>query len=90
MRVGVALLAIAVSAVMVEAATPIAKKKASSIRKKRKKTAKRLKASLVGREHTVIADVPYRRSGPSEPDETEEEGVRPGAGGVGPRPVRDE
>ena len=25
-------------------------------------TAKRLKASLVGREHTVIADVPYRRS----------------------------
>jgi len=24
--------------------------------------AKRLKASLVGREHTVIADVPYRRS----------------------------
>ena len=26
-------------------------------------TAKRLKAALVGREHTVIADVPYRRSG---------------------------
>ena len=25
-------------------------------------TAKRLKAALVGREHTVIADVPYRRS----------------------------
>ena len=24
-------------------------------------TAKRLKAALVGREHTVIADVPYRR-----------------------------
>jgi amino acid transporter len=26
-------------------------------------TAKRLKSALVGREHTVIADVPYRRSG---------------------------
>jgi hypothetical protein len=26
-------------------------------------SAKRLKAALVGREHTVIADVPYRRSG---------------------------
>lgn len=26
-------------------------------------TAKRLKAALMGREHTVIADVPYRRSG---------------------------
>ena len=26
-------------------------------------TARRLKAALVGREHTVIADVPYRRSG---------------------------
>ena len=25
-------------------------------------TAKRLKAALVGREHTVIADVPYRRT----------------------------
>jgi hypothetical protein len=25
-------------------------------------TARRLKAALVGREHTVIADVPYRRS----------------------------
>ncbi len=24
-------------------------------------TAKRLKAAIVGREHTVIADVPYRR-----------------------------
>jgi hypothetical protein len=24
-------------------------------------TAKRMKAALVGREHTVIADVPYRR-----------------------------
>jgi len=24
-------------------------------------TAKRLKAALIGREHTVIADVPYRR-----------------------------
>jgi hypothetical protein len=24
-------------------------------------TAKRLKSALVGREHTVIADVPYRR-----------------------------
>ncbi len=30
-------------------------------------TAKRLKASLVGREHTVIADVPYRRSEQHEP-----------------------
>jgi hypothetical protein len=25
-------------------------------------TAKRLKAAIVGREHTVIADVPYRRA----------------------------
>jgi hypothetical protein len=25
-------------------------------------TSKRLKAALIGREHTVIADVPYRRS----------------------------
>ena len=54
-------------------------------------TAKRLKGSLVGREHTVIADVPYRRSGASESDETEEEGVRPGGGhGPGPRPLHDE
>jgi hypothetical protein len=54
-------------------------------------TAKRLKASLVGREHTVIADVPYRRAGAHEPDETEEEGVRPTSGdATGPRPVRDE
>ena len=30
-------------------------------------TAKRLKAELVGREHTVIADVPYRRSDHHEP-----------------------
>ncbi len=30
-------------------------------------TAKRLKAELVGREHTVIADVPYRRSDQHEP-----------------------
>jgi hypothetical protein len=30
-------------------------------------TAKRLKAELVGREHTVIADVPYRRSDTHEP-----------------------
>jgi hypothetical protein len=28
-------------------------------------TARRLKAALVGREHTVIADVPYRRGSPS-------------------------
>jgi hypothetical protein len=54
-------------------------------------TAKRLKASLVGREHTVIADVPYRRAGAHEPDETEEEGVRPAPGDApGPRSVRDE
>lgn len=26
-------------------------------------TAKRLKAALLGREHTVVADVPYRRGG---------------------------
>jgi len=30
-------------------------------------TAKRLKATLVGREHTVIADVPYRRGTPTVP-----------------------
>jgi amino acid transporter len=55
-------------------------------------TAKRLKASLVGREHTVIADVPYRRSGPLEPDEAEEKGVRPAAasGEPGTPPLHDE
>jgi hypothetical protein len=28
-------------------------------------TAKRLKAALIDREHTVVADVPYRRGGRS-------------------------
>jgi hypothetical protein len=31
-------------------------------------TAKRLKAALLGREHTVIADVPYRRGTPDRTD----------------------
>ena len=30
-------------------------------------TAKRLKAALIDREHTVVADVPYRRGGGSQP-----------------------
>jgi len=34
-------------------------------------TAKRLKAALVGREHTVIADVPYRRTDERHPDTPE-------------------
>ncbi len=55
-------------------------------------TAKRLKASLVGREHTVIADVPYRRSGVHASDEIGEDTVPPSArsGEPAPRPAKDE
>ena len=58
-------------------------------------TAKRLKAELVGREHTVIADVPYRR-GPLSGDRADpvaggrrrdRAGRRPDRGAPDPRPT---
>ena len=54
-------------------------------------SAKRLRTALLGRAHTVIVDVPYRREDPNDPDGSVEAGAGAGAGAEpeSSRPISD-